>query len=324
MSSSTEQHQNSGYAANAFTEAFMLSALKEQRSARRWRVFFRFMILLYVGAVLALAMGLFNTSSQEENAHIATVDVRGMIADQPGGTASAEKVIEGLKRAFEAENAKAVFILINSPGGSPVQSAQIYREILRLRAEHSDMPVYALGSDTMASGAYYIASAADQIYADPTSIVGSVGVIMSGFGFTEVMDKLGVERRVHTAGESKAFMDPFAEETPESLAHIDQMLSEIHGVFIDDVKRVRGEKIKLQDSEVFNGLVWTGVKALEIGLIDGLGSPGEVGRDKFSIEKFVDYSVRPNPFDAFASKMSTELMSQASLFIQQRFSMTAQ
>lgn len=303
MTSNTDSSSNSIHAANAYTESFMRDALKEQRSSRRWRVFFRLLILIYIGTGLALVMGLFDTETQEEKSHIATVDVRGLIADQPGSTASAEIIIKGLQRAFEAENAKAVFININSPGGSPVQSARIYREILRLKKEYPSLPVIALGSDTMASGAYYIASAADQIYADPTSIVGSVGVIMSGFGFTEVMGKLGVERRVHTAGESKAFMDPFTEETPESLVHIDQMLSDIHQVFIADVKRVRGDRIKMVDSEVFNGLVWTGVKALDIGLIDGLGSPGEVARDKFEIDKMVDYSVRPNPFDAFASKI---------------------
>lgn len=285
--------------------------IKEARRDRRWKIFFRLVIVLYVGVGIFAFSGLFGSSEKRpsDHPHVAVVDIKGAITEQISAP-NANKIIQSLQKAFEAPNVNAVILDINSPGGSPVQSAQIYREIVRLRVEYPDMPVVAVGADMMASGAYYIASAADSIYADPTSIVGSVGVVMSGFGFSPLMDKVGVERRVYTAGESKAFMDPFLDESPEVLSHIDSMLVNIHETFINDVKAGRGDRLKGTDDELFNGLVWTGEQALSFGLIDGLGSVGEVSRGKFGIDQVVNYTVRPNPFEQLAQRMSSHFAAQ--------------
>jgi protease-4 len=236
--------------------------------------------------------------------HVAVVDVNGTISSDSSNGASADKIIKGLERAFEQENSVAVVLDINSPGGSPVQSAQVYREINRLKDKYPEKTVYAVGADIMASGAYYIASAADFIYADPTSLVGSVGVIMGGFGFSDAMNKLGVERRVYTAGEQKSFMDPFSEADEESIAHVNTLLSDIHREFISAVKNGRGDQINGTDEELFNGLVWTGNQAISLGLIDGAGSVREVALQEIGIDKLVNYSEKPNPFQRIADRIS--------------------
>lgn len=290
---------------NAIRE--VLSAnLKEQQRARRWKIFFRLLLAIYVAVgFYFLQMGVHVDADQTVTPeHVAIVDVEGTISSDDTNGASADKIIKGLERAFKEESSVAVVLNINSPGGSPVQSAQVYREINRLKEKYPEKKVYAVGSDIMASGAYYIASAADYIYADATSLVGSVGVIMGGFGFSDAMEKLGVERRVYTAGEHKSFMDPFSEEDEESIAHVQSLLGDIHQEFISAVKDGRGDRINATDDELFNGLVWTGNRAQELGLIDGLGSVREVSLQEIGVDKMVNYSHRPNPFQRIADRIA--------------------
>ncbi|MDF1821797.1 MAG: signal peptide peptidase SppA [Alcanivoracaceae bacterium] len=278
-------------------EKLVLSMQDEQKKQRRWGNIFKGLTFLYLFALLLLVViprGAGNTLSVAEP-HTAFVDVTGVIA--PDAKASADRIVTGLREAFESDNARAVVLRINSPGGSPVQSSYVYAEIKRLRGEYPDKKLYAVITDIGASGAYYIASAADEIYADPASIVGSIGVIMAGFGFTDAIDKLGVERRVMTAGENKAIMDPFKPVEPGQRAHLQTMLDEIHVQFINAVKEGRGERIDAeQHPEIFSGLFWTGERARSLGLVDGLASPGQVARDVVGEEKIVDYTPRENPW----------------------------
>lgn len=283
----------------------VLAHLKEQRRARRWKIFFRVLFAAYIaGALLMMMKGTDSKKATAEQSHVAVVDVRGEIASGNSVDASADHIIKGLRAAFDAENAVAVALRINSPGGSPVQSAQVYREIKRLKAEHPTRPMYAFAEDIAASGAYYIASAADKVYADPSSLVGSVGVIMGGFGFSDIMGKVGIERRVYTAGEHKAFMDPFSQENPRTIAHAQTLLDDIHKEFISAVRQGRGERVKGSDAEVFNGLIWTGNQALALGLVDGLGSVREIAMKEFGVDNLISYSHAPNPLERLADRMA--------------------
>jgi protease-4 len=224
---------------------------------------------------------------------VALIDVKGII--MPDEAANADDIVRSLRKAFEAEQSQSIVLRINSPGGSPVQSGMIYREILRLRKENPDKKVYAVITDVGASGAYYIAAAANEIYADPASLVGSIGVISDGFGFTHAMEKLGVERRVFTAGENKAMLDPFSPLQEEQKAFFERLLSNVHAQFVTAVKEGRGDRIK-DESIIFSGLVWSGQQALELGIIDGLASPGSLARDILEIDNVVDYSPKGSPF----------------------------
>ncbi|MBZ2187712.1 S49 family peptidase [Alcanivorax sp. JB21] len=282
-------------------EKVVMSMQDEQRKQRRWSIFFRMATLGYLFLILILFLpmrmgtGGFTAPTQ---AHTAMVDVSGIIAD--GAEASADALTSGLRRAFEAEFSQAVMLRINSPGGSPVQSAYVYNEIRRLKGEYPDKKVYAVITDVGASGAYYIAAAADEIYVDPSSIVGSIGVIMAGFGFTEALEKLGVERRVLTSGDNKAIMDPFGPVEADQQAHIQRLLDGVHAQFVAAVREGRGERLKEADHpELFSGLIWTGEEAVQLGLADGTGSPGNVARDVIGAEEIVDYSVLPHPFERF-------------------------
>lgn len=282
--------------------------LQEQRTARRWKVFFRMLLSVYVLSFFILYLVSSNLSDRKDaEPHIGIVDVMGIIASDSRTGASAESIITGLRRAFESSGARAVVLRLNTPGGSPVQSSQVYREILRLRKMHPDRPVFAVAEDMAASGGYYIAAAAESIYADRNSMVGSVGVIMSSFGFTDLMDKFGVDRRVYTAGTSKAFMDPFSEENAGSITHVASMLQDIHRDFIGAVKLGRGDRLKAEDEELFNGLVWTGGQALELGLIDGIGSVRELAESKYGITKLVNYSKRPSALHQLAGSLSASI-----------------
>lgn len=281
-------------------EKLVLSVQDEQRRQRRWSIFFRAATLAYLVLVLLLFMplrgGFSSGLAPATDEHTALVDVSGVIAD--GAEANADAISQGLRRAFEAELSKAVLLRINSPGGSPVQSAYVYNEIMRLKAEHPQKKVYAVITDMGASGAYYIAAAADEIYVDPSSIVGSIGVIMAGFGFTEALDKLGIERRVQTSGDNKALLDPFQPQNPEQQAHFQHLLDQVHEQFINAVKQGRGERLDADAHPgLFSGLVWSGLEAIELGLADGTGSPGQVAREVIGAEKIVDYSVLPHPFE---------------------------
>ena len=297
-------------------EKMLMSVQDDSRKQRRWSIFFRILTFAYLFLLLILFMpggkrGMQLPASGDD--HTALVEVSGVIAD--GSEASADKIVTGLRNAFEAEYSKAVLLRINSPGGSPVQSGYVYREIKRLREKYPDKKVYAVISDIGASGAYYIAAAADEIYADQASIVGSIGVIMAGFGFTEAIDKLGVERRVMTAGENKALLDPFAPMQKDQQQHVQMMLDDIHQQFIDAVTTGRGERLKAEDHpEIFSGLFWTGDRALALGLVDGLASSGQVARDVVGAEEIVDYTLRPDPFrqllGRFGASIGAGLMDQ--------------
>ena len=236
--------------------------------------------------------------------HVALIDMTGPIS--AGGPVEANNVVKALTMAFKDKGTKAVILRINSPGGSPVQSDYIYNAIMRLRQEHPAVPVYAVCVDVCASGAYFVASAAQEIYANPASIVGSIGVIMEGFGFDQAIQKIGVSRRVITAGSNKDFLDPFMPLTPESKAVAQQMLDIVHQQFIAAVETGRGDRLK-QSPDLFSGLAWTGQQAKDMGLIDGFGSSGSVARDVIHQEKFVDYTVHPSIFERFADRIGASM-----------------
>jgi protease-4 len=264
--------------------------LEEQRAVRRWKQIWRFIWLAVF--LLILGMGWFNapTSTTPRSPHTAMIDIKGEIAAET--EASALNTIDSLKSAFEDQGALAVVILIDSPGGSPVQAGLIHDEIRRLKQIHQK-PVYVVVEDTCASAGYYIASAADAIYVNKASLVGSIGVLMDGFGFAGLLDKLGVERRLMTAGENKGFLDPFSPQNEQQRAHAQSMLNHIHQQFIAAVRQGRGERLKEQ-SDTFSGLFWTGQQAVEMGLADGLGSLDFVAREIVKAEEIVDYTRREN------------------------------
>ncbi|MDQ2696593.1 MAG: S49 family peptidase [Pseudomonadota bacterium] len=271
--------------------------LLEQRRARRWGLFFKFLIFVYLFTLLVLYFpGDWDKKAVIGKRHTALVSVEGLIA--PDAEASAENVIEGLRAAVEDGNTAGVVLHINSPGGSPVQAGEIYDEILRLRKDHPDTPIYAVVADICASGGYYVAAAADRIFANRASIVGSIGVRADSFGFVEAMDKLGIERRLYTAGEHKAFLDPFTPPQPEDVRHLQGMLADIHGQFIAAVRSGRGERLR-ESPELYSGLIWTGEKSLGLGLVDELGSVRHVAEEVIGAREVVDYTRRPRFFEEF-------------------------
>jgi len=284
-------------------EQVVTANLAESRRARRWGVFFKLATLAYVAVLLFLLFPpdfMATVKSTEE--HTALVDVKGVIA--PSTKAAADEIVKGLRNAFEDKKTKAVILRINSPGGSPVQSGYVYNEIKRLRKKHEDIPVYAVIADMGASGAYYIAAAADAIYADKASLVGSIGVLMNGFGFVQAMDELGIERRLLTAGDNKAIMDPFSPVGEGDAAHMQQLLDKIHRQFITAVKE--GRKGKLQDNpEIFSGLFWTGEESLQLGLVDGLGSSGYVAREVVGVEEIVDFTAKEDWMKRLSERLGT-------------------
>lgn len=279
-------------------EKLAFASLKEQRQARRWRNGLR---LAWLGFLVAMAWVLLSRSASPtavSTPHTAMVSVTGEIA--PGLEASAEAVNAALRLAFEDESARAVVLLINSPGGSPVQAGMINDEIVRLKALHKK-PVYAVVEETCASAAYYVAVAADQIFVDKASIVGSIGVLMDGFGFTGLMNKLGVERRLLTAGENKSLLDPFSPMGGKQRAYAQQMLDQIHQQFIAAVKTGRGDRLK-ENSETFSGLFWSGQQAVEQGLADQFGSLEFVAREIVKAEDIMDYTRRENVAERLAKR----------------------
>ncbi|AFJ02448.1 Periplasmic serine proteases (ClpP class) [Methylophaga frappieri] len=280
------------------------AAIREQRNSRRWGYVFKGLILLYLFAFLFLMMPGGSTESAGKP-HTALVEISGLISAD--SEANADRIVTGIRNAFDSTQAKALILRLNTPGGSPVQSGIINDEIRRLRSTRPDFPVYAVIQDICASGGYYIAVAADEIYADKASIVGSIGVRMDSFGFTEAIDKLGIERRSLTAGENKAFLDPFKPLQPNDIDHANAMLQTIHQQFIDVVIDGRGERINANNSELFSGLFWSGEQSLELGLIDGLASSSQVARDKVGAEEIIDYTPRPNYLDRFAGTLGASI-----------------
>jgi protease-4 len=284
-------------------EKLAMSAIQEQRRSRHWSILFKTLGFLYLFIVLFLAAGWFGEDVSLPKSHTALVDLQGVIASDQ---ASADNVISSLQSAFEDEKTRGVILRINSPGGSPVQAGQIYDEIKRLRKLHPKVPLYAVVDDICASGGYYVAAGADKIFVDKASIVGSIGVLMDGFGFTETMKKLGVERRLLTAGENKGFLDPFSPVDPRQEAYARQMLEEIHGQFINVVKEGRGKRLK-ETPDMFSGLVWSGEKSIQLGLADGLGNVESVARDVVKAEDIVDFTQREGLAERLAGRLGATL-----------------
>jgi protease-4 len=290
---------------DAVAEQFARDMLRDRRAERRWRNFFRLTWLLLVMAVAyALFAARNHTPTPAAGPHTALIEIRGEIA--AGAEASAENLLPGIKSAFEDENAKAIVLRINSPGGSPVQAGIINDEIRRLKALHKDKKVYAVVEETCASGAYYIAVAADQIYADKASIVGSIGVLMDSWGATGLMDKLGIERRLLHAGENKGIGDPFSPMPPQQRAFLQAMLDQIHQQFIAVVKQGRGSRLK-ETPETFSGLFWDGEQAVSLGLVDHLGNLDYVAREVVKAEEIVDYTPKENVAERLAKKFGASV-----------------
>lgn len=281
------------------------SSLREQRRARRWGIFFKSLTFAYIAALIFMYADTDMSHVNLNEKHTALVELNGVISDKD--EANADSVVTALRDAFDNDNSAGVILRINSPGGSPVQSGYIYDEMRRLREKHPDTPLYAVVTDVCASGGYYIASAADKIYADKASIVGSIGVRMDNFGFVEAIDKLGVERRTLTAGENKALLDPFLPENEKAKAHMQTMLDEIHQQFIDSVKKGRGDRLDTTVEGIFSGLIWTGEAAVNIGLVDALGSSSHVAREVIGEETIVNYTVKQDIFERFAERLGSSV-----------------
>jgi protease IV len=286
-------------------EKVALAAIAEQRAARRWGMVFKSLLMVYLFALLFVGMGwLKHGDYKSPGKHTALVDLIGVIASE--GAASADIITSGLQAAFKDGNTQGVILRINSPGGSPVQAGYINDEIKRLRSQYPNIPLYVVVEDICASGGYYVAVAADRIYVDKASIVGSIGVVMDGFGFTGTMEKLGVERRAIAAGENKKFLDPFSPVNPAHKEFAEKMLGDIHQQFVTVVRDGRGKRLK-EAPEIFSGLVWVGTKSVELGLADALGSVDSVARDVIKAEDIVDFTPRENIAERVARKFGAAM-----------------
>ena len=275
------------------------AALKEQRRARLWGIFFKLLTFAYVTVILLLAVDWQSADVSGGKKHTAMVEVNGLIA--PGADASAEKITSALQAAFKDKNTQGVVVRINSPGGSPVQAQAIYDEMKRLRKKYPDIPLYAVVEDICASGGYFVAVGADQIYVGKASIVGSIGVLINGFGFTGLMEKLGIERRLVTAGENKGMLDPFSPQDPKDTEHVKKLMGEIHQQFISVVREGRGKRLK-DSPEIFSGLIWTGERSVDLGLADGFGSLEYVAREVIKAEDIRDYTISEGIAEKFARR----------------------
>lgn len=287
-------------------EKLALESLAEQKRRRRWGIFFKILGFAYL-TFLIVALGDWGDTAEklgDGKRHTALIQLNGVIKST--GEASAEKITEALQAAFKDSGTQGVVLRINSPGGSPVQSGIINDEIRRLRSKHPEIPLYAVVEDVCASGGYYVAAAADKIFVDKASIVGSIGVLMDGFGFTGTMDKLGVERRLLTAGENKGFLDPFSPQDAQHKEHAQILLDDIHKQFIDVVRKGRGKRLK-ESPELFTGLMWTGAKSIELGLADELGSIEYVAREVIKAEDIRDYTMRASLTERFARQFGTDV-----------------
>ena len=284
----------------AVLEKLAFAAVEEQKKTRRWGIFFKFLTFAYLAVAIGLlAYPRLEADISTEKGHAAVVDVLGMIAE--GEAANADTIIEGLRDAVKDKNTKGIILNINSPGGSAVQSAYVYDEIRRQKAEHPDMPIYAVVGDMCASGGYYVASAADKIYVSQASLIGSIGVIMNGFGFSNVLEKLGVERRLLTAGEHKALLDPFSPVNQQESKHMQSLLNQVHQQFIAAVKQGRGDRLK-ESPEMFSGLVWNGEEGIKLGLADDFGSVDSVARTVLGTEEKLNFTPREQLIDRLAGK----------------------
>src|SRR5215210_7223764 len=286
-------------------EKVALAAVQEQRRARHWSIFFKLLLFIYLFALLFIALGWTGKKDGTSSGkHTAMVELRGVIG--PESPASADNIVTGLQEAFKDKRTQGVILRINSPGGSPVQAGHINDEIRRLREKYPNIPVYAVVEDICASGGYYVAVAADHIYVDKGSIIGSIGVLMDGFGFTGVMDKLGIERRLLAAGKNKGFLDPFSPIREDQQKYAETMLGEIHQQFITVVRQGRGKRLK-ETPDLFSGLLWVGTRSVELGLADGLGSVDYVARELIKAEDIVDFTPRENIAERVARRFGAAM-----------------
>lgn len=287
-------------------EKLAFAALKEQRASRRWKIFFRIVTFVYIGLILAYLFDLpiMGVEKEISSRHTALIEMKGVIDSE--GDASAEKINSALDSAFKDSGSVGVILRINSPGGSPVQAGMIYDEIKRQRAQHPDKPLYVVVEEMCASGGYYTAAAADKIFVDKASIVGSIGVLMDSFGFTGTMEKLGVERRLMTAGKNKGIGDPFSPETADQKARLQEMLDEIHQQFIKVVREGRGARLK-ETPDTFSGLFWSGAKSIQLGLADDYGTVESVARDVIKAEDIIDYTEKENFSERLARRLGASV-----------------
>ncbi|SES97831.1 protease-4 [Nitrosomonas marina] len=287
-------------------EGLAFAAVREQRRNRIWGIFFKSLTFIYLFLLLFAFTDWFGDSAARiSDKHTALVELDGMI--MPDTINNADSINASLRSAFKDKGTQGVILRINSPGGSPVQAGYVNDEIRRLRAVYPDIPLYAVIGDVCASGGYYIASAADKIFVDKASLVGSIGVLMDGFGFAGTLEKLGIERRLLTAGEHKGFLDPFTPMDPKQREHATGLLKEIHEQFKHVVQMGRGERLK-DLPEIFSGVIWTGQKSIELGLADGIGSAEYVAREIIEAEDIVNYSTRESLIDLFAKRVSTMML----------------
>lgn len=297
----TEASRESGWEREVI-EKLALAAVTEQTRARRWSVFFKSLIFLYLVAIFGVAMypKIQQDMGVDGTDHTAVIDVVGLIAEDKDSNAA--DIIESLRDAVKDKHTKGIILHSNSPGGSPVQSAYVYEEIRNIKKEHPDLPVYAVVSDICASGCYYIASASDKIFVNQSSLIGSIGVLMDGFGFVDVMQKLGVERRLLTAGAHKAMLDPFSPPKADETQYMQGLLDQVHQQFISAVKAGRGDRLK-ETPDMFSGLVWTGEAGVKLGVADGFGNDGYVAKEIIGAEKLVDFTQQGRLIDKIAGKL---------------------
>lgn len=298
----TEEQKNY----EAIVQRLAFAAINEQRRSRRWRIFFIILTFIYLTPILLITLELNGLDILQQDAstsgkHTALVKMPGIIAS--GEKASAENIMAGLQDAFDDEDTAGVVLEINSPGGSPVQSADIYNEIKRLRKQHEDTPLYVVVSDMAASGGYFVAAAADKIYVNKSSLVGSIGVRMDSFGLVGFIEKLGIERRLLTAGEHKGLLDPFLPSNELEKQHLQTMLDQVHEHFISAVKEGRGERLKEDSADLFSGLIWSGEEAIKLGLVDAYGSTEYVARNVIEQEDIVDFTTKDLLLDRLAERV---------------------
>ena len=301
------EQDNNNHWERGVLEKLAMSAVQEQRRARHWNIFFKMLMFGYLGIILFLFMGwIGDTDLPLSGKHTALVDMHGEISAE--SAANADSVISNLQDAFKDKHTQGVILRVDSPGGSPVQSGYINDEMRRLRAKYPEIPLYVVIEDICASGCYYVASAADKIFVNKASLVGSIGVLMDGFGFTGTMDKLGVDRRLLTAGENKGFMDPFSPINEGQKEHAKKMLADIHQQFIEVVKQGRGQRLK-PSPDLFSGLIWTGQKSIELGLADEMGGLESVARDVIKAEEIVDFTSHEGLAERLAKRFGAGMAS---------------
>lgn len=316
MNSTDKASESSNHWERETLERVLMASIEEQRRARRWGIFFKSLLVIYLGVATWMTLKpMMGSSDSDGRDHTAVIDVAGVIA--PGQPASADNIIEGLRDAVEDKHTKGIILRVNSPGGSPVQSAYIYEEIRRLKKLRPELPIHAVVADMCASGGYYIAAAVDKIFVSNASVIGSIGVIMGSFGFVDTMKRLGVERRIMTAGEHKALLDPFAPVDLVAQQHMQGVLAQVHQQFIDAVKQGRGNRLK-ETPDMFSGLIWTGAEGIKLGLADGLGDARYVAEEVIGAKKLVDFNPEENFLDRMGRRLGASLghvlLESASIF----------